>query len=427
MLKEKAVVFAEKLHKNMFYHAMSDEMRLFLENLSFSFFFGVFTSGILFIVNVSAGRILGPVGYGEYNYFLSLATSSTFFFLLGNNSSSTRFVSDQRYKERKNAILSAAASLTLIQATIFFAFVYVFSDFLEDKLALSGFSVLLIFFFGLIFSFRELFDSFLRALGFFKRQSAIKFLDSIFVILVFFSFYFFSQETFTYLCYAVSLMVGATVFLVVAIYFLRKRFVLFTWSDVMLLLHYNKFLIIAGVSGLILSSDKVFIGKYIGSAELGIYSAYYTSSQTVISAIAIVFMNIFWPVVIKNKENLKPIIKKLEVAFYRYFMLWFVLNMLSGSLFLLFFGDEYPFQLILMLLFSLASLLNIVFFVFMAILNIDQVGRATLINLVIYSSMISSIVLFRNVYAYLIAQIVIYVLATVYIKKRIHVNYFKGV
>lgn len=406
---------------------MSDEMRLFLENLSFSFFLGVFTSGILFVVNVSAGRILGPVGYGEYNYFLSLATSSTFFFLLGNNSSSTRFISDQRHKERKDAILSAAVSLTLIQAAAFFVFVYAFRGFLGDKLALGNSSILLIFFFGLIFSFRELFDSFLRALGFFKRQSAIKFLDSIFVILSFFAFYFLSQETFTYLYYAVSLMVGATIFLLVAIYFLRKRFVLFTWKDVVLLLHYNKFLIIAGVSGLILSSDKVFIGKYIGNIELGIYSAYYTSSQTVISTVAIAFMNIFWPVVIKNKENLKPIIKKLETAFYKYFPLWLVLNILSGSLFLLFFGHEYPFQLTLMLLFSLASLLNIILFVFMGILNIDQIGRATLINLVIYSSMVSSIVLFRSVYGYLMAQIIIYVLATIYVRKRIHVNYFNGV
>lgn len=427
MFREKAIVFVEKLHEKIFHHAISDEMKLFLENLSFSFFLGILTSGVLFVVNVSAGRIFGPVGYGEYNYFLSLATASTFFFLLGNNSSGTRFVSDQRYKERKNAILSAAVFLTLIQATVFFVLVYLSRDFLGDKLALSSFSILLVFFFGLVFSFRELFDSFLRALGFFKRQAAIKFLDSIFVILVFSFFYLFSQGTFTYSYYAASLMIGAAVFLLVAIYLLRENFVLFTWNDVVLLLHYNKFLIIAGVSGLILTSDKAFIGAYIGNTELGIYSAYYTSSQTVISTIAIVFMNIFWPVVIKNKENLKPIIKKLETIFYRYFVLWFILNALSGSVFLLFFGNEYPFQLALMCLFSLASLLNIIFFVFMGILNIDQIGRATLINMVIYSFMISSIILFRSVYAYLIAQIIIYVLATVYVRRRIRINYYKSI
>lgn len=427
MLREKVKVFAEKLHEKIFHHAMSDEMKLFLENLSFSFFLGVLTSGLLFVTNISAGRILGPAGYGEYNYFLSLATSSTFFFLLGNNSSGTRFVSDQKYKEKREALLSASIFLTLIQAAVFFVFVYAFRGFLGDKLDLSDSSILLIFFFGLIFSFRELFDSFLRALGFFKRQSAMKFLDSIFVILAFFSFYFLSRKTFTYLYYVASLMAGATIFIVAALYSLRKRLVFFTWDDVVLLLHYNKFLIIAGVSGLILSSDKVFIGKYIGNAELGVYSAYYTSSQTVISTIAIVFMNIFWPVVIRNKENLKPIVKKLEIAFYRYFILWFILNVLSGSTFLLFFGNEYPFQLILMLLFSLASLLNIIFFVFMGILNIDQIGRATFINLVIYSFMVSSIILFRSVYAYLIAQILIYVLAAIYVRKMIHVNICKNV
>lgn len=426
MFRKKVIILFEKLHETIFHHAMSGEMKIFLENLSFSFFLGILTSGALFIVNVFAGRVLGPIGYGEYNYFLSLATSSTFFFLLGNNSSSVRFASDEKYKERKNSILSAAVFLTFVQAIVFFIFVYFLRDFFGQKFSLSNFSILLVFFFGLVFSFRELVDSFLRALGFFKRQSAIKFLDSIVVAFVFFSFYYFSRETFIYPYYAISLMVGAFIFLFVATFSLRKNFSFFVWSDIMLLLRYNRFLIIAGISGLILSSEKVFIGKYIGNAELGIYSAYYTSSQTVISTIAIVFMNIFWPVVIKNKENLKPVIEKLETIFYKYFVLWLVLNALSGSIFLLFFGEEYPFQLTTMLLFSMASLLNIIFFVFMGILNIDQIGKATLISITIYACMMSSIILFRNISIYLIAQIMIYVLATIYVRRRIRINYFKS-
>lgn len=421
------VVLIEKLHQKTFHHSMSDEMKLFLENLSFSFFLGILTSGILFIVNVSAGRIFGPVGYGEYNYFLSLATSSTFFFLLGNNLSSTRFISDQNYKERKNSILTAAIFLTLIQAIIFFTVVYFLRDYFGSKFSLNNFSILLVFSFGLVFSFRELFDSFLRAFSFFKRQSTIKFFDSVFVILTFFLFYYFSREEFVYAHYATALIVGALVSLLAAIYLLRNKLSSFAWNDIVLLLHYNKYLILAGISGLILSSEKVWIGKYIGNVELGIYSAYYASSQTVISAIAIVFMNIFWPVVIKNKDNLKPVLEKLDILFFRYFILWLLLNIMSGSFFLSFFGNEYPFQWTPMILFSIVSLLNIMFFVFMGILNIDQIGKATLINMVIYGCMISSIVLFRNVSAYLIVQTMIYILATLYVRRNIRINYFSSV
>lgn len=423
MWKVRVSTIVDRIHWWIFGNPISSEMRRFLDNLTFSFFFGFLASLVLFLVNATMGRALGPSGFGEYNYFLSLAMSSTFFFLLGTNISSTRYISDILYERRRGALLSAAVFIVFLQATALAILVFILRVGLTVKFDVTTNIIVLMFIFGLIFSMRELFGSTLRALGYFKQESVIKLVDAGIVVCFSLVLYALFGTSFRYTHYVFSFIAGATIFSIFAFYILRHHFSKFSVKDITLLFQYNKFLIIAGISGLLLTSEKAFIGKYVGGSELGLYSAYYASSQATVSAIGIMFMNVFWPNVIKNKENLQPVIEKLKIIFYRYFPVWLILNCISTSTLLFFFGKQYPHTIPWIILFATSSLLNITFFVFMSILNIHEIGRATIINTIIYSVMVLSIVLLKNIPMYLLVQIITYSVAILYIHWRIKEKY----
>jgi len=411
--------YIEGAHIKVFGHRMSEEMRIFLRNFSWSFSAGLLVAIIMFFVNIMAGRFLGPLEFGKYNYVLSLATSSTFFFLLGNNQSSIRFVSDTKYLKRRNRLLSALFSLTIFQSVIFFVATILFGNWLAIKFNVGIATVYFIFFLGLIFSLKELLDSFLRSLGLFKEQSMAKVGDAILVLSAFFIFLFSFRERLEYFHYALSMIIGAIFSLGFFCYLTYHRFEKFGREEIVTVLHYNKFLVIGGVSGLLMTLEKVFIGKYIGVKELGIYSAYYASSQMVISNLAIIFMNIFWPMVIMNRNALQSVIAKLTKVFFHYLPFWVILNFCSIAFFLTLYGKQYPFYLSFLVLFSSSSLLNVFFFVFMSILNVDRIFHSIIVSTVVNVLLILSIVFFKSIPVYLVFQIVIYSLGIFYVRRNI--------
>ena len=92
-IKQRLFQIAEIVHLRVFGHAMSDEMRKFLGNLSWSFFGGIIAAGLFFIFITLSGRWLGPDGFGKF----SLALSSSYFFslliLFGFDTASIRWLS----------------------------------------------------------------------------------------------------------------------------------------------------------------------------------------------------------------------------------------------------------------------------------------------------------------------------------------------
>lgn len=419
VVKQKMMSIAEVLHLRIFGNEMSDAMREFLGHLSWSFFGGIIAAVIMFVVNILAGRFLGPLGYGEYNYIYSMAASLTFFFLLGNNQSSIRHIADEEYRNRRSKILSALLFLTIIQSIVLFIIIFVFRNTLSEKLNLGVNIVYFIVFMGFVFSFKELFDSFLRSLGLFKKQSLVRAMDALLVLLFFILFIHIFKGDIKYLHYAWAMMAGAIFSALAFLYLTGCQFSKFGKKEIFTIFNYNKFLIIGGFSGFIMSLEKVFIGKYMGIESLGIYSAYYASSQMIISNLSILFMNIFWPTVVKNKENVGAILKKIETLFFKYFPAWIIFNFISISFILLLYGKQYPVYWLFILLFSASSLLNVFFSILMSIMNIDKISQTIPINFTIYGVLILSIAIFKSIPAYLMVQIIIYLIGIVYVRKSL--------
>lgn len=420
--KQKIIAVVESVHRWFFGHEMSDEMRKFLKNLSWSFFGGIIASGVMLILTILAGKKLGPEGFGQYNSLLSFATALSFLFLLGSDTGSVRYLSDKSYQKDKGKILTTSLVIVLIQSILFGLIVYVFSDFIIKSFSLNK-NILI---FGMMLSFilavKSLTDGYLRSFHLIKRQGIIRILDAFISISSFLLFYYILNKI-IYHFYAVAILCGAIFFIIVSLITLRKNFGKISFRSAKVLFRYNKFLLIGSVGGIIISLEKYFIGRYLGIYELGIYSAYYAASFLIISNLGSIFMNVFWPSTIKEKESMKIIAQKLDVLFLKTFPCWIIFSVSFVSLLIIFLGKDYPFNLTYVFLISVSSFLAFVFSTFLSLLNIDRIKEAVVISFSCYVFLILSIIVFKNIYGYLISQIFLYLVFYLIIKKRLTIDF----
>ena len=417
-IKIKIISSIEFLHVKIFGHEISQEMIIFLKNLSWSFFGGLTATALLAILNIIAGRLLGPEKFGEYNYIVSLSSIFIFIFLLGNNLGSILNISDKNSRRGKEKILSASLGIFFFQVILFIVLFFYPIRYLFEKMNISDNVFTLSLCLGLTLAFRELVNSYLRAFLFFKIQSVFKIIEATSILIVFFFLYFnFADSSTGSLFYLISIMVGGAFFILLGmgILFFSFKITNFNFKEVKVLFSYNRLMFFFSIGGFLISLDKFFIGKYIGTESLGVYSAYFSSSQLVISNLYLIFANTFWPTLIKNKEQIRNVTKKLKILMFRYFPLWLIISFCVVSFFVYLFGKKYPFDTTLIILFSIVSLLNVFFSAFISILNIEKMRLSAILTIIVYLSMIILIPIFRDIKIYVFSQIIIYLISTLFI------------
>lgn len=414
-IKQKFFRFAEIIHLRIFGHEMDVEMRLFLNSLSWSFFGSIFAGAILFFVNVVAGRVLGPYDYGVYNSVLSLGVVFSVLFLLGIDLSSVRFLSDPRNKPNFSRIITNSTVIVLFLGVFISIAAFFFNEnvFHYDNL----FWVLLVAF---VVSFKNLFSGFLRSFEMIKRQSLFKLFDASLVFLLFFLLSFFLFENTTYTTYLMSTIIGGSLFVFLAFISLRKKFsfakLSFTGSGSDFF-SYSKFSLLIYLLAMGSFIDKYLIGEYIGMKELGYFSAYYVATHLVISELFSTFMNVFWPSVIKNAGSIAGILGKIDKLFLYFSVPFFTFIFSVASVFILLFGSEYPFDLSLVLLFSLSTFFGVLYSVFISFMNINNIKTSVVISFFLYFSYPLSILFFRSIEVYLLTQVILQAVAVIYIRR----------
>lgn len=406
--KERIFSVVEIIHKSIFGHEMSEVMRDFLKNLSWSFFGGVMAAGIMFVLTVVAGRTLGPEAFGQYNSLLSFATALSIFFLLGNDVSSVRYLADKQYENDREEIFTTAIVIVLFQSVFFSLVYFILFDFIKGTFALNSDLLLT----GIIFSFllaiKSLFDGFLRAFNLIRKQSFIRIFDASLALSSFLIFYYFLNKT-EYYFYIVSVSLGLFSFSALSLLLLYGNFKKFSFRMLRLLFGYNKYLILGTVAGFIVSLEKYFIGHYAGTYELGIYSAYHAASFLIIANVGSVFTNVFWPSSVTEKKSLEAILMKMNVLFLKIFPVWIVGNFLFIYVVIMFMGKNYPLNYAYIILFAVNSFLAFAFSTINGLLKINRIKEFVITSSLCYVALILLIVVFKSVLYYLIGQIFVYI------------------
>ena len=352
-MKSKFINILQRIHLFLFKVPMSVEMKKFLGNLSWSLITGLITMPILMIASTLAGRYIGPVEFGKYNLLLVIYQFLAIFIFFGLDTTVIKYIAKARTDKEKTNIISAT-SFYIISVLFILVLVSIISFPIINKYSEAySLIIILVAIYTLILSIKMILDLYVRSLENFKIQAKGKIIETI-VILIAFYVLFIRFNSRTYSNYVFIICAGAVATSFFYFLYLRKYFNKFNKTILLEQLKEGKLFFVGGILGtLFLSSDKIFIARFLGLKTLGVYSAYYFASIGIITIVAQLFTNVFFPATSRT-EN-KSFIKKVDKLFIVSFLPLTLLISAITTIMLLIFGREYPISVLYLILFSLLA------------------------------------------------------------------------
>lgn len=309
-VRKKIFRIAESVHLYIFKHEMGDVMRNFLGNLTWSFFGGVIAAGIMFGVNILAGRWFGPEEYGRYNLVFLMAQVFFIPMLLGMDVAAARAISiADADKERIGRIISGSVFIVFGSIAVTAPLLFFGNNRISDLFSATSDMVIIAILLTVAMVFKALFDGMVRGLHLFRFQAMAKMFEGITGVTIFLVT---SLLLHSYLSLVFSVAISA---ILVSLMYILKICTFFSRSSISSLYElfcYTKFVVIGSIITLILGyGDRYVVNRYIGIEELGVYSAYYTATVLVVGQFIAIFANVFFPMIAKIAEK-QEIMKKID-------------------------------------------------------------------------------------------------------------------
>lgn len=355
-VQQKFFQAAEIFHLRIFGHEMGVEMRKFLGNLSWSFFGGIIAAGIIFAVNIFAGRWLGPEEYGRYNLVFLMAQVFFIPMLLGMDVATVRAVSIAgSNKERIGQIISGSTFVVLGAIVVTALLLFFGSNHISDFFSATSDMVFMAIFFAVAITLKAIFDGAVRGLHLFRFQALARIFEGIMGATIFLVAFFLLRN---YTSLVFSVLISATLLSLMYVMKICTFFSKFSIISVRELLQYAKFVVIGSVIALIVGyGDRYVVNRYLGIEELGIYSAYYTATILVVGQFIAIFANVFFPMIAKIGEK-QEIMKKIDRLVLVGIAPAIAGVFLVGLLVLGLFGSAYVVNLFTLLLFGTVATLQ---------------------------------------------------------------------
>jgi O-antigen/teichoic acid export membrane protein len=357
-LKDKIILHSESLHLRIFGHEMSPMMRDFLKHLSWSFLGGGIASAVMMIINIGAGRLMGPAGYGNYGLVLAISQVFMIPIILGLDVSSVRSISTAQNNREKEKNISSPFYFILFSSLVFILVFLAFHNFISKKFNINSTILLIAALYAVIVSLKSISDSFARALFLFKEQFFARILE-VATIVVLFSLFFFFCDKQNYIFYIFALLSGSLMF---SLFLFRKYLKYLTHFDLQSLkiqLSYSSILLVGATFNAVYNIlEKMIIAKYLSIYDLGIYMAYYTASFNMTAQITQMFLNVFFPSIAKMPA--RTIITKLEKLIRILFFPIFFIILSIIFIIIKLFGKDYGINITYLFGFSLLATLQII-------------------------------------------------------------------
>lgn len=344
-------------YERIFHEKMSDEVKNFFKNLFYVGLGTIIATIFSFAFNILGGRILRPSGYGEFALVQSVAMFLYIPMILGFGTAMIKYNAEKEDYNRQHTIISTTYILVFI-FTIVSIFVYSLFPFqISNLFSVSEEFFYLAVVFAVLFVFYTLTTSTLRGLHEMKKYAIFQPIYSIILLSAFLVFVFINFISFESMVFSMYFAYGITG-IALLILFLRKYLKFeFNKSWVNTLTKYGLFATIGGVSFTFYTNiDKILINKYMTIADVGIYMAYYFASINVLGLFYGILITVFFPVVSKYK-NKEVIINRMN-RFVPYLVcVGTPFVFLCEFVILNLYGEKYPIDFLLMLLFAVTSIL----------------------------------------------------------------------
>jgi len=328
-----------KAHLRIFGHPIGPEMKIFLGNLFWSFLGGVVASAVALVINILAGRLLGPQEFGKYSLALVIGEYLLIVFYLGLDTASLRAVAKSRNENEIKWNISSASYFVLTSMVVFSTLALTFSKTLANIFSTTPGVVFVAVFLAIATGIKLLFNGFIQGTHQFKHQFIGKIVEAV-IIIISFSTIFFYLHRYTYSSYVAVIVLGAAAIIITFFLKLKKYFRNFHKPTLLAQFSYGKLFLLSTALGTIFASvDKLAINRFLDVSQLGIYMAYYLVSIGLISQISQMFNNVFIPTIAKSLN--KAIFGKLERLIYLAVVPLTVLIIAIVYVAMIFFGKKY--------------------------------------------------------------------------------------
>jgi O-antigen/teichoic acid export membrane protein len=365
IIKQKLISITEKIHFRIFRQAMSEEMRNFLGHLSWSFLGGGIAAAVMMIINIGAGRLMGPIEYGKYGLVLAIGQIFMIPILFGLDISGVRLISKEKDEEQKIKNISSIFYCILFSSLVFILIFLIFHNFVSEKFNVNSTILSIAALYAIITSLRAIADIFARGFFLFKKQFFARIFE-LGTTTVLFSLFFFYYVKRNYIFYMLALLGGSLVFFFLLLKRYLVRMTRFDYQSLKKQISYSSiFMLDTTLATVFNSLNTLLIAKYLGVLELGIYMAYITASTGMVMQVTQMFINVFFPSVAKVFS--KSIIIKLERLVRIFFIPGFIV--ISGIIFIIIklFGKSYGISLAYICGFGLLANFKIISLVYYSI------------------------------------------------------------
>lgn len=346
---------SEKIHQIIFGHSMSQEMRRFLSNLSWSFLAGIIVLPLMMLLISIAGRLIGPSEFGKYSLIVVISQLLVVLAFFGLDTTTVKYLAKERTEAGRRALATTNGKFVLSLASLIVLFSFLFAPMVSKISGRYGELIPLAAIFTFLVTIKLFLDLLIRGSEQFKLQMAGKLVE-VAVVIILFALFFLVMDKRTYWYLLAALSGGAVV---ASLFYFRRLAKLFrTWAVVNIsgqLAESKLFFVGALLGTLFLSADRILIGQFLDLKTLGIYSAYYLASLTVVAQATQLFTNVFFPASarVKNKSFAAKIDRLLVVGF----VPLVVAIAVVAAVIMAIFGREYPLTIGYLVGFSLLSAL----------------------------------------------------------------------
>lgn len=347
---------------------MGDEAKNFIKILSYIMLSSGIAAILSMVFNIFAGRTLGPSEYGEFTLVQTIAMFLIVPMTLGFDTAMVKHTAEKNEFENQSSIISTAFILVLIFTLISILIYYLLSFQVSHIFSISTDILYLAIIFAAVSVFSSFATGTLRGLHKMKEYAAFQPLPNIILILAFFAFFFINFISFKSALISMYFSLGITgLIMLYAIHkYLKFDFKIY-WAKK--LVQYGLYASLGGISSVVYGNiDKIIIYKYLTTADIGVYRAYYFASINLVGLFIGMFVAVFFPFVCKYKDKNVILSRANKIVLYL-IIFGLPLIILPEFIILKLYGSAYPFNLELAFFFGIGGILTCINSIYAWLMN----------------------------------------------------------
>ncbi len=386
-LKELGFRLLSALYELIFKEKMGNEARKLILSTSYVGTGTLFGALAALTFSILGARILGPSNFGNLGLVTTVGAILAISMLVGITPMMKYGSGAQDPFVRANIISTSYILIALLTAASACVFV-LFSAPLSYLFGVPAEVFVFALFFAVTSTFFQLTLNSLRVFFKMRAYALLTAVQSVILLAVFLAFISNGLKSWEAAAYSYYLSYAVISFILV-IYLKDYITLRFERSWAKKITHYSLLALPGAVAGTFMGVDRILINKFMTTADVGIYNAYFLPSITVAVMLWAIFNAAFFPYACKSDDKLAILRHASKAAPYLAASLAPLVVLLERIIFFLY-GRQYPFSWEIALFFAIAATMSF-FYLFLSWLIASEGTRGAKVNTI--SSIIGLIML----------------------------------